>query len=451
MKKQITNSFLMILIISMLGCAEFLEPKPDQSLVVPQTLDDVRALLDNTVVFNIQSAIPHLASDEFALSDAGYEALVTAYERGVYLWEDDPFQGQPVADWERMYTQVFYANVALATLDKGVVQDEEESDQLRGSALFLRAYAYHQLIQVFTLPYRREGGNDAVLGLVLKGTVDINEPVRRSNLEESYRQIVDDLYLAITILPEYIEPKTRPTKSAALGLLARVQLEMFDFQGARESAERGLQLYPARLDFNELNVSLSRPFGQFNDEMIFYSSLLTPGFVRSPEAFVHPDIVNLYEAGDLRKDAFFLDRGNYNFTFSKFLTGTVQLFGGVSVGELQLIAAEANFRIGDETQTRKHLNDLLILRYSTDSFQTLELAGDELLFRVLEERKKELIGRGIRWSDLRRLNQFDETKVALEKTIHGQVYRLQPGSAKYAFPIPMEEIIQTGIEQNPRN
>jgi starch-binding outer membrane protein, SusD/RagB family len=451
MKKYIKYPLLLTTFFLLLGCEEFLEPKPDQSLVVPKTLNDVRALLDNTVVFNVQTAIPYLASDEFILSDAGYAALATPYERGVYLWEDDPFENQPVADWARMYTQVFYANVALEILDKYHAGAGQEADHLRGTALFLRSYAYHQLLHVFTLPYQREGGNDSKLGLVLRDVSDINAPAKRSNLQETYDQVINDLNLAFALLPENVLPKTRPTKAAALGLLARVQLDVFDFQGASQNAEKALQLYPLRLDFKTLNVALARPFQPFNGEMIFYSSLLTPGFMRSAEAFVNSEIMNSYQTGDLRKQAFFLSRPNNRFTFSKFLTGSTQFFGGISVGELQLIAAEGFYRSGNEAKALEQLNDLLKLRYTVQTFKPITLSGQNLLSRILEERRKELIGRGIRWSDLRRLNQFEESRISLEKTINGQTYRLEPGSPKYSFPIPIEEIVQSGIEQNPRN
>lgn len=450
MKKYFKYSLVLTSLVFLFACEEFLEPKPDQGLVVPITLNDVRALLDNTVVFNVQTAIPYLASDEFVLSDAGYAALTTSYERGVYLWEDDPFQDEPVADWARMYSQVFYANVALETLDKNHVDGGQEAEHLRGTALFLRSYAYHQLLQVFTLPYQREGGNDAILGLVLREISDINAPAKRSSLQESYDQVINDLNTAIALLPENVLPKTRPTKAAALGLLARVQMDVFDFQGASQNAEKALQLYTERLDFNTLNVASARPFQPFNEEMIFYSSLLTPGFMRSPEGFVNSEIMSAYEQGDLRKQAFFLDRGQNRFTFSKFLTGAFQFFGGISVGELQLIAAEGNYRTGNEVKALKYLNELLELRYRKVSFKPILLNGKELLDRILVERKKELIGRGIRWSDLRRLNQFADTKVTLEKTINSQTYRLEPGSAKYSFPIPKEEIVKSGIEQNIR-
>ncbi|WP_026969643.1 RagB/SusD family nutrient uptake outer membrane protein [Algoriphagus terrigena] len=449
--KKLSYIYLCLLAVLVLtGCEGFLDAKPDQSLVVPTTLEDAQALLDNTVVFNIQPSIPYLASDEFRISDAGYNALATPQERGAYIWEDDPYQGRPVSDWSRLYQQVFYANVALETLEKYSGTDLENFNRLKGSALFLRAYAYHQLLQVFTMPYSREGGNANTLGIVLRDRADINAAPQRSSLEDSYEQLVSDLEQAIALLPEISSPKTRPSKPAALALLSRAHLVMFDFKEAAESAEMALLMYGRQLDFNSLDTSLPRPFPPFSDEIIFYSVMLNNGFMRSAETIVDPALVESYDSADLRKPAYFIERSGGKFTFSKFLTGTNQFFGGISVGEMHLNAAEGFYRAGEEDRARDFLNRLMVLRYQTGSFVTLDLTGQSLLDRIILERRKELIGRGLRWIDLRRLSQFEDSRVTIEKSISGVTYELPPGSLKYAFPIPDDELARSGILQNPR-
>ena len=445
-----------------MGCEGFLDAKPEQRLVVPTTLEDVGALLDNTVVFNVQTAIPYLASDEFRISDAGYQALATPYERGVYLWEEDPFGGQPVADWSRLYQQVFYANVALEALEKTgqTIQTNptdqtdqtnlNEANRLNGAALFLRAYAYHQLLQVFAMPYSLTGGNSEVLGIVLRDRADINVNPQRASLQASYDRVVSDLRTAVELLPDVSDPKTRPSKAAALGLLSRVQLEMGDYAGGAASAEAALQGHGEGLDFNSLDLGLSRPFSAFNAEMVFYSSLLSNGFMRSAETFVDSVVMDSYGPEDLRRQAYFMERPGGRFTFSKFLTGTNQFFGGISVGELYLNAAEGYYRAGDEEKARELLDRLLIRRMEAGSFEPVNLEGQSLLDRIIGERRKELIGRGLRWSDLRRLNQFGDSRTVIQKTVSGKTYELVPGSPRYAFPIPDEELARSGIRQNPR-
>lgn len=75
--------------------------------------------------------------------------------------------------------------------------------------------------------------------------------------------------------------------------------------------------------------------------------------------------------------------------------------------------------------------------------------ASDALNTILLERRKELLMRGIRWSDLRRLNkepQFAKTLIRIED---GQTYSLQPGGLRYIFPIPLLVIQMTGIPQNP--
>jgi hypothetical protein len=450
MKKLHNLYACLIPVLVFTGCEGFLDAKPEQSLVVPTSLADAQALLDNTVVFNMQPLIPYLAADEFRISDVGYNALATQQERGSYIWEDDPYGGQPVSDWVRPYQQVFYANVALETLEKYSGTDTDEFNRLKGSALFLRAYAYHQLLQVFAIPFSRDGGNSQKMGIVLRDCADLNDLPRRASLQASYEHVIADLQKAVALLPDSVLPKTRPSKPAAMGLLSRVYLEMFDAQGAALQAEEALKRYGSQLDFNSLNTSLSRPFTPFNDEMIFYSALLTNGFMRSTETAVDEGLIESYAAEDVRKKAYFIERANGKFTFSKFISGTNVFFGGISVGELQLNAAEGFFRAGNEAKAREFLNSLLIMRYQTGSFEPLDLEGQSLLDRIILERRKELIGRGLRWTDLRRLNQYDDSKISIRKVVSGTEYVLSPGSLKYAFPIPDEELAGSSIPQNPR-
>ena len=56
-----------------------------------------------------------------------------------------------------------------------------------------------------------------------------------------------------------------------------------------------------------------------------------------------------------------------------------------------------------------------------------------LLETILQERRKELLFRGRRWADLKRLNLEAKFKKDLIRTINGQEYRLPFNSLKYCF------------------
>ncbi len=434
----------------LLACEGFLDPKPDQGLLAPDSLDDVQLLLDNTDVFNRQAFLVNVSADDFRTTSEAYQGM-NVLEQGAYLWLDDPYQGSNILDWEVAYRQVFYANVALETLDNFSGPESERADQLRGMALFYRSYAYYQLLQQFAPAYQRDGGNEELLGIILREQADINDASQRASLAESYEALLGDLELAVGLLPTTQEPKTRPTKAAGYALLAKVHLLRFDFEQAGEAAVRALENYPDRLDLNEINVSTLRPFERFGPETIFYSILHSHAFSRGTQTYVDSLLIQSYEPGDLRKEAYFnlREEGLYNMTGHH--TGSTLVFGGLTVGELQLIAAESFARMGNEALALTYLNDLLENRYHREDWEPLEgLVGNELMDRILLERRKELMGRGIRWTDLRRLNQEEEFKKELVREIDGQEFRLEPESPAYVFPIPDNEVIRSGVEQNPR-
>jgi hypothetical protein len=77
------------------------------------------------------------------------------------------------------------------------------------------------------------------------------------------------------------------------------------------------------------------------------------------------------------------------------------------------------------------------------------MSAAEALDTVLAERRKELAFRGIRWSDLRRLNQED-WNITLTRNLNGTPYTLPPNSKLYTLPIPPDVIQESGIAQNPR-
>ncbi len=445
-KNKIKLVMFWLILTGLVACEGFLDEKPEDSVVVISTLQDVRSLLDNSSVFNRQGNLVSRASDEFVAPEHVLANLFVA-ERRSYLWLDDPFQGEMVSDWVFPYEQVFYANVALEALDR-IEEISEEKSQLRGEALFHRTYAYFNLLQQFAPAYQLNGNQTGLKGIVLKQSADINEPAVRSDLETCYTLIKSDLQEAVSLLPDFSPYKTRPIKAAAWGLLARVCLVTGDYLSAAQAASSALDSYNPRLDLNQIDVNVRFPFPQFNDEMIFYSLLRSSTFNISNEVFVSEQIQQVLEDGDLRIEAFFDETSDGNLIYTGKFSGNTAFFGGLSVGELELTAAEAYARIGNEESALSYLNGFLRRRISESVFSPVEATGQELMHLILDQRKLELIGRGTRWFDLRRLNQEPEYQTIFTRG-EGSVVIL-PDSPKYVFPIPDLEVALTGIEQNER-
>ena len=97
------------------------------------------------------------------------------------------------------------------------------------------------------------------------------------------------------------------------------------------------------------------------------------------------------------------------------------------------------------------LNRLLKTRWATGFFVNYTAANAvEALNKVLQERRKELVIRGLRWFDLRRLNKETQFEKTLYRKINNQLFQLLPNSPRYTFYIPTEVIAISGLQQNVR-
>lgn len=451
-----------LLLLCLMGCdQQFLDAKPDKALLVPTTVADLQALLDNSAtVFNQDPNIGQIAADDYYTTTAGMAGL-PAKEQNAYLWADDVYAGTTVMDWIIPYRQIFYANVVLdgaAKLDGKASESELKS--IRGTALFYRAWALFQLSQLFAVHY--DPANAATEpGVPVPLSADVNERPGRGTLAETYKQILADASEAESLLPTLVRFKTRPGNAAASALLARVYLTMGDFVNAEKAASRTLLATNALLDYNTLNAAAAKPLPialpYANEEILFYSHFIASNFINnSTLTIIDSNLYKSYHNNDLRKVIFFRDRGAGRINFKGSYSGTLPrnstaVFSGLATDEVYLIRAECRARSKDVSGALKDLNTLLEKRWKQGAFTPVVAADDATALKIiLEERRKELVSRGTRWTDLRRLNRESAFAVSLKRALDGVNYSLEPKDLKYVFPIPEDEVQLSGIQQNPR-
>lgn len=432
---------------------DWLEAKPDKSLVVPNTVGDLQLLLDNNYqVFNIvqASGLGEISAGDFYISQASWLTISSAQERSAYIWERtaDFYKGEQSLDWERAYARILNANLVfkgLHELKQGA--DHEAWNNVKGSALFFRAFDFFNLAQEYCKVY--DAGNAPMeLGLPLRLDYDINISVQRSNLQDTYNQIIKDLKEAVPLLVKDPLYKTRPSRQAVYALLARTYLSMERYTEAGLYADSALQIQSQLMDYSKLPINGTYLIARFNPEVIFHSTF-TYGIFNTSRLLVEPALLNAYAASDLRKRVFFTAVNN-GMTYRGSYSGDKNFFGGLATDELYLIRAEYFARLGKLDAALKDLNGLLKTRWE-GSYIPIELHNQEAVLRqVLAERRKELVFRGLRWSDLRRLNKDYRFSVNLSRTINGQTYLLMPGDKRYVLPIDEIEIKLSGIAQNER-
>lgn len=444
---------VLIALLTLQACEEgFLDEKPDRSMVVPQTLEDLQGLLDNTEVMTYANIgfISVISADNYEMSFQRWNSTTDMASKQAYVWAKDIYAGDNnYNDWKRPYQQIFYSNTVLDQLSKIDITAHTESRhrQIRGAACFYRAWAYFQLAQLYCKFYdSRTSASDP--GLPLRLEADVTMGSVRSSVEETYRQILVDLLSAKDMLPEQVDFSTRPSKGAAFGLLARTHLQMEDYGSALAFADSCLRLRGALLDYRELDTAAPYPIAAFNEEVVFHSAMLRSSLLNPPNQRVVQSLYESYAENDLRKQAFFLHNDDGSVSFKGSYDGSASLFNGMTTAEMILIRAECLTRLGRNAEARQAVESLLRMRIEGD----VEMADTEdgLLAAILAERRKELVMRGIRWMDLRRLNRSPATAVEIRRTVGEEDYVLQPNSSRYMLPIPDLVIALSGMPQNAR-
>jgi hypothetical protein len=465
--KYILHLLLLLFIFgASISCKkDWLEAKPNKSLVVPKTIKDYQALLDNAnsivngaVPFNSQQIfLGEIGTDDYYIKDAPWKSLTLPFERNLSIWASGVYEGfQTIDDWNQPYKRVFYTNVVLENIETIVPTSSSELNDwknVKGTALFLRAYNYYDLAQVFCKPYT-ESSAATDLGLPLRVVSDINEVSARSTVKQTYDQIISDLKQAEALLPT-IEPTTtiykfRPTKVAVDAMLSRVYLSMENYDSAHVYADKSLTLYSTLLNYGDItNTSSSTPFARYNAEVIWHNTFTVYSIANA--GIVDSLLLKSYVGDDLRKPLFFRLVSNEWKLKGGYSQNLATRFSGLANDELYLTRAECKVRKGNTSGGMDDLNYLLTRRWKKNMFVPYTASTpEEALTKILAERRKELCFRGTRWNDLRRLNKDTRFAVSLTRMVNSQLNSLPPNDKKYVLPIPDIVIRLSQIEQNPR-
>lgn len=443
-------AYIVLTCLLFTGCEKFLKEKPNKKLAVPTSLQDYQAILDKYNVINYEDpSAGEISADDYYLTDEAWAARKETEQR-MYLWENNHLFEETYNDWSTTYTPVYRANTVLEgtremTIGEGLLNDWKN---VRGQAFFIRGKAFLQAAIIWSLAYD-EATADEDLGIPLRLNTDFNEPSARASVRETYQQIVGDLKNAAALLPEQPLHVLRASKPAAYALLARTYLAMRRYDQALLYADTCLKLKDNLMDYNMLDATATYPFPQFNEEVIFDSYISTPQTIRINIARIAPTLYDQYDSDDCRKTAFFTEYEDGAVGFKGSYEGSQHLFSGAAIDEQYLIRSECLTRAGRIDDALKDINKLLSTRYKTGTFEPVKITDkQELLDLILRERRKQLLMRGLRWMDIKRLNK-EGAGITLRRTINGNVYELVPNNARFAIPIPEEIISISGMKQNP--
>lgn len=441
MKKIHLYIFLFAVTSVFASCKKFLDEKPDKQLMIPTKVEDFQALLDNAFEMNLSNVLSGVMSaDDYYQTSADYNGL-DEFTQNLYTWSENSIPDNGSNDWAKTYAQIYYANVSLEGLSKieRNTFNAVKWDNVKGSALFYRGRAFFEAATLWTRGYDNATASTDY-GIPLTMTTDFNVKTTRPNQKETYEQIIRDLKASISLLPAVPVNNIRPSKPAAYGYLSRVYLSMRDYENAGKYADSALKINNVLQDYASLMfIDLYK-----NPEvvMVFTANIGRLDFKISDNLYTS------YSSNDNRKGLYFFKNRDATISYANIESYT-DIFMGLANDELYLTRAECFARANNATDAMKDLNTLLKKRIS--AFTDLTATDAKAALKViLTERRKELLMRGTRLMDLKRLNKEPEFQVTLTREAKGVTYTLPPNDPRYALPIPNKIVKLAGIPQNIR-
>jgi hypothetical protein len=349
--------------------------------------------------------------------------------------------------WASMYNTIYVANAAIEGITTSTTLTSAVKQQLLGEGKFIRALCYFYLINLY-----------GDVPLALSTDYKKNSTLPRNSVESVYSQVILDLkdaksllssnYLDATLLNVTSE-RVRPTKGAAMALLARVYLFNKDYAEAEmEASDLINQNSKYKL------VGLDSVFLKNNSEAIWqilptgsagnFTANTKEGLLFIPitnvtDVYLNHSLINAFEIGDQRKlkwiGTFTGVQYPNKYKIGRVNSTSVEYSTILRLGEVYLVRAEARAYQGKLVGVHSAMEDLDKIRRRAGLDGTTSTTLGQMQRAILHERQVELFTEmGHRWLDLKRT----ETADAVLLEIKGATWQL----TDQLYPLPATEILR---------
>lgn len=398
------------------------------------------------------------------LSDNLYESAqeTLANSRAMADWLYNASTGQVASFYSAPYGVIATVNVIIRDIDKLTTPENQlQANRIKGQAYAIRAMAHFDLFRYFAVNYDRNSTTVLALPYSTEYIISTTEKPSRLANKDYYDKMFADINQAITLLgnvDKAVNPTnglTRPyiDRNVAYAILSRINLYAGNWADAATAATNALSGRPLATTqaefsgmYNETNRgeilwNIQFEAGQSGPTFLMYFVTSNRAYFRpAPEVAVNGGGSGLVRSNDIRFSAFFRTVSNrlvvYKYTGKGTSTNGVANFPVFRSGELYLIRAEANARIGGANEALA-LADLNALRAARISGYVPEvLTGAALLNAIADERRRELVAEGHRFFDLKRTTRTIQRGSVCGTSVSaaGDCY-LAPTDREWALPI----------------
>lgn len=477
------------------SCSDYLK-EDSGDLLIPEKVSEFQAVLNREgypKTFTEDIAFTDLMTDNVAVMNGPstdpenanyYDNINIPVGQGAYLWARDvEYYVYDMGDsYENRYQNILACNTIIENENTMLGADSERNFCV-AQAYALRAFNYFCLVNLYGLPYNKAtAATDMGVAIRLSSEVT-REEFTRATVGQVYEQINKDLDRAIELFGKSNEEGNifQMSKSAALLLKTRVALFTEDWD---DVITYGSQLQEAGISLENLSNKTAadletgasssvrysfirkdnpevlfnfggNPYGPHPYMQFLIDELAGPIFTTSQTEA--DDLFNLYEEGDNRMYAFFMQDHTDSQGTTHYMHMPMKYYSSGSdncykqafrTAEVLLNMAEAYVQKGGTENQGKAielLNQLRQSRFASDKYvekTTADFAtADDLLKFTRQERRRELCFDEMhRWCDLRRegmpriVHKFRSAPNAPEET-----YVLEQGDKNYTLALPKSE------------
>ncbi|MBT1687109.1 RagB/SusD family nutrient uptake outer membrane protein [Dawidia soli] len=446
--------FVLIVFIVTMSCDDFLKVDVEKSQITKD------AVFSNPVTAT--SAVTGIYSDMYntlgSFASGSYRSVtgLCAMSGGeLNYYPDDaeylafekykvmPTNTNVLSLWTSMYYAIYGANNVIEGLNKSSGLALDLKNQLLGEALFIRAFSYFYLVNLFG-------------PVPIVNTTDYlsNSILSRNEVSDVYRFIISDLRLAQSLVSnEYLNnSRTRPNRCAVTTLLSRVYLYTGDHENAELQATDIIEdsRYELLDNLDEVFLSDSREaIWQLRPSLPSYNTNEAEVFLLDAPPDISPynpfaitnELLQSFEENDLRMDRWVnllaSDSADFFYPFKYRISyGSLLEYSMVfRLAEIYLIRSESRAIQGNLAGAIADLDSIrnrAMLPLFSD-FNPSVSKGD-LIIAIEHERQVELFTEwGHRWMDLKRTRRADQ---------------ILSGNDGYSYDAKLYPIPQSEFERN---
>lgn len=452
------------------SCTDYLNivPKGEK---IPTTLADFEALLRDEYTIGqtpVANALYLLNDRYLTVSNLNTPTLATAN----YMWDEQAdriiLNNSSENTYYYLYMAIANCNLIIEHAPTATECTDQERAEVIAYAKVIRSVCYFTLVNFYADTYDKETASQT-RGIPLITSANINAPHEQVSVQELYDFIINDIKEAISAgLPEKSMTVIHPNLGAAYAMLARIYLQMSDFEHALQYADKALEqndrLFDWNAYYNQYKERIEDPDNYDNlptptdytyiENYYFRCGDNSPNY-SSSELDIPVERANRFEQGDAR----FLSRWKYRSvnqdTYYDGIGSGYFNWGGLTTCEVYLIKAECLARQAvnnDFSEAMQTLDAVRITRIRPEFYQPSAASTLQEAIRLIRRTKdNELIFSIVPFADARRFNREGEFVQPLSKTYQGKTYTLSPQSSMWTMPFPAGAINNPGngtIEQN---